>query len=140
MSELSSYDVCIIGSGAAGGVTAKEVCEGGAKVILLQAGREVPPIKSRYYSHDHDPGANEPLGVYCYERIVVDGAVQWKRHVLGNSTRTGGGMQIAVVDMDGDGDQDIVVAGKCRIADVTSRPAAGRRRCRTSRPSAPCWS
>ena len=66
----------------------------------------------RYYAHDHDPGANEPLGVYWYERIIVDGALQWKRHVLDYSSRTGGGMQIAVVDIDGDGDQDIVVAGK----------------------------
>ncbi len=36
------YDVCVIGSGAAGGVIAKELCEGGAKVIMLEAGREVP--------------------------------------------------------------------------------------------------
>jgi len=66
----------------------------------------------RYYAHDHDPGANEPLGVYWYERITVDGAIQWKRHVLDYSTRTGAGMQIAVADIDGDGNQDIVVAGK----------------------------
>ena len=66
----------------------------------------------RYYAHDHDPGANEPLGVYWYERIMVGGALQWKRHVLDYGTRTGGGMQIAVVDIDSDGDQDIVVAGK----------------------------
>ncbi len=37
-----TFDVCIIGSGAAGGIMAKELCEGGAKVILLEAGKEVP--------------------------------------------------------------------------------------------------
>jgi choline dehydrogenase-like flavoprotein len=44
-----SFDVCVIGSGAAGGVVAKELCEGGAKVIMLEAGEEVPP--SKFLSH-----------------------------------------------------------------------------------------
>src|SRR5579859_5130542 len=66
----------------------------------------------RYYAHDHDPGANEPLGVYWYERIMAGGAVRWKRHLLDYSTRTGGGMQIPVVDIDGDGHLDVIVAGK----------------------------
>ena len=42
-----TYDVCVIGSGAAGGVMAKELCEGGAKVILLEAGEAVSPAKFR---------------------------------------------------------------------------------------------
>jgi len=42
-----TYDVCVIGSGAAGGVMAKELCEGGAKVILIEAGDSVPPAKFR---------------------------------------------------------------------------------------------
>jgi choline dehydrogenase-like flavoprotein len=37
-----TFDVCVIGSGAAGGVMAKELCEGGAKVVMLEAGRAVP--------------------------------------------------------------------------------------------------
>ncbi len=43
------YDVCVIGSGAAGGVVMKELCQAGAKVILLEAGSEVPP--HRFRSH-----------------------------------------------------------------------------------------
>ena len=38
--------------------------------------------------------------------------VEWIRHVLDYSTRTGGGMQIPVADLDGDGDLDIVTPGK----------------------------
>jgi choline dehydrogenase-like flavoprotein len=43
------FDVCVIGSGAAGGVMARELSEGGAKVVLLEAGSEVPP--SDFLSH-----------------------------------------------------------------------------------------
>ncbi|HUI43704.1 MAG TPA: GMC family oxidoreductase [Terriglobia bacterium] len=46
---MKVYDVCVIGSGAAGGAMAKELCEGGAEVIMLEAGAEVPP--SRFLSH-----------------------------------------------------------------------------------------
>jgi hypothetical protein len=67
----------------------------------------------RYFAHNgHDPGDHEPLGIYWYEPIKVRNELQWRRHVIDYSTRTGGGMQIPVVDIDGDGDLDIVVAGK----------------------------
>jgi choline dehydrogenase-like flavoprotein len=41
--ERPSYDVCIVGSGPAGGFMAKELTEAGAHVLLLEAGREVTP-------------------------------------------------------------------------------------------------
>jgi hypothetical protein len=66
----------------------------------------------RYYAHEHDPGANEPLGVYWYEQIEAARGIQWRRHIIDYSTRAGGGMQIPVVDIDADGDLDIIVAGK----------------------------
>ena len=39
----STFDVCVIGSGPAGGFMAKELTEAGAKVLLLEAGAEVLP-------------------------------------------------------------------------------------------------
>ena len=78
----------------------------------------------RFMAHNgNDPGEREPLGVYWYESRP-DGAsqgrgggrggggVEWIRHVIDYGGRIGGGMQIPVVDIDGDGDLDIVCAGK----------------------------
>ena len=69
----------------------------------------------RFMAHNgRDPGEREPLGIYWYEyRKAADGkSVEWVKHVLDYSTRTGGGMQIRVADLDGDGDLDIVTPGK----------------------------
>jgi len=64
-------------------------------------------------AHDHDPGARDPLGVYWYEFRKSSGrAVDWVKHVVDYSTRAGGGMQIPVADLDGDGDLDFAAAGK----------------------------
>lgn len=69
----------------------------------------------RFMAHNgKDPGEREPLGVYWYEYLPPDekGAVEWVKHVIDYGGRTGGGMQIAVGDLDGDGDPDIAVGGK----------------------------
>jgi len=44
----------VIGSGAAGGVVTKELCEAGAKVVLLEAGAEVPPHRFRSHCWPYD--------------------------------------------------------------------------------------
>ena len=48
------YDVCVIGSGAAGGIVTKTLCEAGAKVILLEAGEEVKPARFRSHCWPYD--------------------------------------------------------------------------------------
>jgi hypothetical protein len=76
----------------------------------------------RFMAHNgSDPGEREPLGVYWYEFRPISRApeprapspgVEWIRHVIDYSSRVGGGMQLPVVDVDNDGDLDLVCAGK----------------------------
>ena len=39
------YDVCVLGSGAAGGAAAKVLTEGGLRVAMLEAGPSLDPAK-----------------------------------------------------------------------------------------------
>src|SRR6266851_1668889 len=43
--SAKAYDVCIIGSGAAGGAAAKVLTEGGLHVVMLEAGPRLNPEK-----------------------------------------------------------------------------------------------
>jgi hypothetical protein len=70
----------------------------------------------RYMAHNgRDPGEREPLGVYWYEHVKDGSRLEWVRHVVDYGSRTGGGMQIPVLDLDGDGDVDFAVGGKSGV-------------------------
>ena len=44
------FDAIVIGSGMSGGIAAKELCETGLKVLLLERGNDVDPAKD-YQRH-----------------------------------------------------------------------------------------
>ena len=85
-------------------------------MTLMDLNRDGQPeivTGKRYMAHNgRDPGEREPLGVYWYEWLTVNGRLEWKKHIIDYSSRAGGGMQIPVIDIDGDGDLDVVTAGK----------------------------
>ncbi len=68
----------------------------------------------RFMAHNgKDPGEREALGIYWYEfHKEASGKLQWIKHVIDYSTRTGGGMQLPVADINGDGRLDFVAPGK----------------------------
>lgn len=45
-------------------------------------GKPVLVTSKHYYAHEHDKGANEPLGVYWYERVQTESGLEWRRHII----------------------------------------------------------
>ena len=59
------------------------------------------------------PGDADPLGIYWYEfKRDAKNAVTWTRHTIDYGGKAGGGLQMAVRDIDADGDLDVVSGGK----------------------------
>src|SRR5260370_16822825 len=51
---MAMYDVCVIGSGPAGGVLSKELAESGAKVALIEAGRMMTPKDFHFHTWPYE--------------------------------------------------------------------------------------
>jgi len=90
-----------------------------------------------------DASEREPMGLYWYEwrlRQPAPGggqpaaaapraSVEWVKHFIDYGGRAGGGLQIVVRDMDGDGDLDVVSGGKTGLflSESQAKPAPARR-------------
>ena len=80
----------------------------------------------RWRAHgDGDPGAAEPQ---CLFRFIWDTAAKsvHEAHASASTTASASGMQIRMVDLDGDKKLDIAVAGKTGTYVLFNRPAAGK--------------
>jgi VCBS repeat protein len=59
------------------------------------------------------PGDADPLGIYWYEFTPgANRTVAWTRHTIDYGGKAGSGLQVVARDIDGDGDVDVVSAGK----------------------------
>ena len=66
----------------------------------------------RFFGHGtRDPGSLDP-GEICYYELESTNPVKWQKHNIDYNPNCGIGFQLPVVDIDGDGDLDIVAAGK----------------------------
>lgn len=87
-------------------------------------------VGKRYMAHNgSDPGEREPLGVYWYEYRKAGQGVEWIRHLIDYDGRMGGGIEMQVLDIDGDGDLDVLTGGKSGLflaRNLTKNPTASR--------------
>ncbi len=65
----------------------------------------------RYRGHNEkDPGSFDPLAIYYYK--IDQKTATFTRYTVSYNSAAGAGTQFVVTDLDGDGDLDILVAGK----------------------------
>ena len=73
--KCSSFDAVIVGSGIAGVLIAKRLGKAGKKVLILEAGAEMPPNVNDYMERFYTSSAKVPEIPYTPELLGTDGLV-----------------------------------------------------------------
>jgi dienelactone hydrolase len=77
-------------------------------------GRDDLVTGKRYQGHDgKDPGENDPLAIYCY--VFQDATKTWRRSTLSQFGTCGIDLDAMCVDLDNDGDMDILAPARCGL-------------------------
>jgi choline dehydrogenase-like flavoprotein len=82
---VSEFDAIIVGSGMSGGWVAKELCERGLKVLLLERGREIVPEKD--YTDMLDPWERKNLNRVPEDEKAKHYAVQGDVYAFHETTK-----------------------------------------------------
>ena len=84
----TDYDVIVVGSGAGGGQTAYTLTMGGARVLMLEAGRNYDPVAetAMFQTPEMAPlrgtsTPDKPFGTVCIA-LVGDGQTSSRRYQL----------------------------------------------------------
>lgn len=73
--ELPVYDLCIVGSGPAGGVVAAELAGAGLRIAVLESGRE--RVTARGDALRRVVGAELPIKAWSRERVLGGASTTW---------------------------------------------------------------
>jgi hypothetical protein len=74
-------------------------------------GRKELIVGKRYHAHNgRDPGGNDRPCIYYYHWIPEQ--QRWQRHTVQEGGPAGWGINTQVIDLDGDGDCDLIAPGK----------------------------
>jgi choline dehydrogenase-like flavoprotein len=80
-----SFDAIVIGSGMSGGIAAKELCERGLKVLLLERGNDVDPAKD--FNDMVNPWEYKNNNAVPEEEVARDYAVQSQCYAFNETTK-----------------------------------------------------
>lgn len=69
MDDTTAYDVCIVGTGAAGGILAHQLALAGMNVISLEQGDALP---ATYFSEDNPAWTKKDFGIRPHTRFPLD--------------------------------------------------------------------
>ena len=74
--QQETYDVCVIGSGPAGGVLSKELAEAGAKVVLIEAGHTAKFQDFHFHSMPYEQANVREIRVEYFDSRCAENAVR----------------------------------------------------------------